>query len=95
MTYAPSDYLAMYWSSFLVVFLLGLQSKNVTHSRYVAAILTSFGISVGQFLFAKYAATGNMTAFLVCAAGGCTGIAFSIWFYDKFMRHRHAKGALK
>lgn len=91
MTYTPVDYLLMFCSSFFVVFLLGLQSKNVNQSRYFAAIVTSFGISVGQFLFAKYAATGNVTAFLTCAIGGCMGIAFSIWFYDTVLHKRREK----
>ena len=79
-------WLLMFASNFAVVFLLGMQSKNVMASRYVAAIVTSFGISVGQFLFAKFAASGNLMEFLVCAAGGCAGIATAIWFHDRFMR---------
>lgn len=91
MTYLFTDYALMFVSNFFVVFLLGLQSKNVNQSRYVAAIMTSFGISMGQFLFAKFAATGNMMAFAVCAAGGCAGIGFSIWFYDNFLHVRRSR----
>lgn len=90
MTYTFADFFTMFWSNFFVVFLLGLQSKNVNQSRYVAAVVTSFGISVAQFIFVKYAATGSYDAFFICAAGGCSGIAFSIWFYDEVM-HRHRK----
>ena len=83
-----ADYFAMFFASFTVVFLLGLQSKNVNQSRYFAAILTSFGISASNFTFVKYASNGNSTAFWVCAAGGCLGIAFSIWFYDNILHTR-------
>lgn len=84
------DYLLMFVSSFFVVFLLGLQSKNVNQSRYVAAIITSFGISLAQFFFVKYAANGDYIVFMVCAIGGCMGIAFSIWFYDNVLRRNRA-----
>lgn len=82
------DALIMFGTSFLQVFLLGLQSKNVNQGRYGAAVVTSFGISVANFTFVKYAASGGYTAFALCSAGGCCGIAFSIWFYQKFMERK-------
>jgi hypothetical protein len=78
-------WILMFLSNFFVVFLLGIQSKNVVQSRYYAAVFTSFGISIGQFLFTKFAATGGIAEFLVCAAGGCMGIAFAIFFHDRLM----------
>ena len=74
----------MFIANFFVVFLLGLQSRNVNEGQYIAAVITSFGISVSQFLFVKYAANGDIWVFLICAMGGCCGIAFSIWFYKWF-----------
>lgn len=94
MSYSLIDILTMFWSNFGVVFLLGLQSKNVMHSRYVAAVVTSFGISIAQFIFVKYAATGNLTVFFVCAAGGCAGIAASILFHDKVIARKYARGGI-
>lgn len=78
----------MFVSNFFVVFLLGMQSKNVQQSRYVAAIATSFGISVAQAMFVQYVAAGDITAFLVCAAGGCVGIAAAIWTHDRLLTKR-------
>ncbi len=83
MSYAATAYLLIFCSSFVVVFLLGLQSKNVNQGRYVAAMLTSLGISVSQFVFVKYAAVGSLDVLFVSAAGGVLGIASSMWF------HRH------
>lgn len=85
MNYQPLEYATMFVAMFATVFLLGLQSRNVQASRYYAAIVVSFGISVCNFLFTKYVATGSMDAFVFCATGGCCGIAFSIWFYDNVM----------
>lgn len=78
----------MFVSNFVLVFLLGLQSKNVNAGRYLAAVSTSLGISVANFLFVKYASKGSFDVFAVCATGGCCGIAFSIWFYQRFMEKK-------
>ena len=74
-----------------MVFLLGIQSKNVMHSRYIAAMLTSLGISAANFLFVKYASVGGGTEFSTAAAGGMLGIASSIYFYDRFLRRKAPK----
>lgn len=92
MTHSLADYFTMFCSNFFVVFLLGLQSKNVNAGLYVAAMVTSLGISVANFIFVKYAAVGSYDVFAVCAAGGMCGIAFSIWFYKHFIqRKKHGK----
>lgn len=78
-------FLPLAFASFFVVFLLGLQSKNVNQGRYVWAVLTSFGISVSNFTFVRYAATGDMVTFWVSAFGGCVGIATSIWFHQNII----------
>lgn len=88
MTHTLIDYLTMFWSNFFVVFLLGLQSKNVVNGHYTAAVITSLGISVANFIFVKYAVTGSYDVFAVCALGGCTGIAVSIWFYKKLIERK-------
>jgi hypothetical protein len=82
------DYLGAFVSNFFVVFLLGLQSKNVQHSRYVAAIATSFGISVAQAMFVHYVVAGNIWLFLTVAAGGCAGIACAIWLHDNVLNKK-------
>lgn len=82
------DLATMFFSSFTLVFLLGFQSKNVQSSRYWAAIGTSFGISLANFMFVKFAATGGLLPFAICAAGGCIGIAASIWVGDNVFRKR-------
>lgn len=85
------DGLILFGSSFAVVFLLGIQSKNVMHSRYVAAMLTSLGISAANFLFAKYASVGGLVEFSTAAVGGMLGIASSICLYDKLTRRKATK----
>lgn len=86
------EYFALFISTLGMVFLLGLQSRNVQKSDYLAAIVTSFLISVFNFVFVKYASSGGIWALASSALGGCIGIAGSIWFSDKVL---HKKTELK
>lgn len=88
MTHTIAEYLLMFVGSFILVFLLGIQSRNVVAGRYLAAMMISFGISVSNFIFVKYAATGSLDVFFVNAAGGCLGIAGSIFFYKNIMERK-------
>ena len=88
MTHALADYALMFAGSFVLVFLLGIQSRNVVAGRYLAAITTSFGISVSNFIFVKFAATGSYDVFFVNAVGGCLGIAGSIFFYKSIIERK-------
>ncbi|WKZ86325.1 hypothetical protein N5B55_05065 [Ralstonia pickettii] len=85
------ELVALAGATFFSVFLMGLQSRNVNQGRYLASVVTSFGISVGNFTFARYASTGSLAAFFTSAAGGMAGIAFAIWFYKRFMEKRHGR----
>lgn len=91
MSFGLFDYLLMFATNFAAVFLLGVQSRNVMAGRYTAAIITSIGISFANFAFVKYAAVGDALTFTVCALGGATGIASSIWFYENVMLKRFKK----
>lgn len=92
MSYTIVDYTLMFVSNFFIVFLLGLQSRNVVAGKYLWAILTSLGISIANFTFIKFAATGDPSAFVLCASGACFGIAASIWFYERVVQRRFATG---
>lgn len=76
------SYFDMFVASFAMVFLMGLQSKNVNQSRYLAAALTSMGILGTQFLFTKIAAHGGLHEFLAIGIGGAAGVTASIWVHD-------------
>lgn len=88
------DAVAIFLGAFINVFLLGLQSRNVVAGRYFAAMTTSAGISLAQFIFVKFAATGSLAVLAVSTAGGCLGIGSAIWFYRNIMeRKRHGHQA--
>lgn len=84
--------LALFASTFMLVFFLGLQSLNVNGGHFVAAFFTSFGIGVGNLVLYKLApeATGmEIAAFLM---GGPFGIIASMLFHRRFFRkQKHAE----
>lgn len=82
------DAAIIFAGAFTVVFLLGLQSRNVVAGRYLAAVMTSTGISLSQFIFVKYAASGSLAVLGISTLGGCLGIAGAIWFYGNVMERR-------
>lgn len=82
------DAAIIFLGNFTVVFLLGIQSRNVQAGRYVAAVLTSAGINVSNFIFVKYAANGALAVLGVSTIGGCAGIATAIWFYQHVIERK-------
>lgn len=84
------DAAIIFFGAYTVVFLLGLQSRNVVAGRYFAAMLTSAGISLSQFIFVKYAASGSYLVLAISTLGGCLGIASAIWFYRNVMERLRA-----
>ena len=82
------DALIIFLGNFTVVFLLGIQSRNVQAGRYMAAVLTSAGINVSNFIFVKYAANGALEVLGVSTLGGCAGIATAIWFYQNIIERK-------
>ena len=71
--------LALFVSTFVLVFALGLQSLNVNGRHYALAFFTSFAIGAGNLVLFKLApdATGlEIAAFML---GGPLGICTSIW----------------
>ena len=82
------NYVILFIASFFLVGLLGLQSKNVQHSRYLAAALTSMAISCSNFIFVKAVAMGGYDTLLTVMVGGASGIMCAIYAHD----HHLTKG---
>ena len=82
--------LALFASTYALVFFLGLQSLNVNTGRHVAAFFTSFGIGLSNLVLFKLApeATGlEVAAYL---AGGPLGIVSSMWAHRRLCQERAA-----
>jgi NAD/NADP transhydrogenase beta subunit len=83
------DYIILFAASFFLVGLLGLQSKNVQHSRYLSAAITSMAISLANFVFVKSVATGGFDMMVTGMVGGACGIIVAIYAHD----HHLMKGS--
>ena len=66
--------LALFSSTFILVFALGLQSINVNNGHYVMAALTSFVIGAGQMVLYKMAPTAGWSSIASYLCGGPFGI---------------------
>lgn len=78
--------IALFFSTFLLVFFLGLQSLNVNGGHYAAAFFTSFGIGSANlilFKLAPHASGYEIAAFLL---GGPFGIVASMWIHKKLVK---------
>lgn len=81
----------LFLASFFLVGLLGLQSKNVQHSRYLAAATTSMAITLANFIFVKAVATGGIDMMFTGMVGGASGIMFAIYVHDHHLMKRRKK----
>ena len=83
------DYVLLFFAAFFMVGLLGLQSKNVQHSKYVAAAITSMGISLANFVFVKAVAVGGYDTLFVVMVGGASGIMVAIYAHDHLLSRKN------
>ena len=86
------NYVILFVASFSLVGLLGLQSKNVQHSRYFMAAITSAAISVSNFVFVRIVTTGGYDNLLVTMVGGAAGIMVAIYLHDVHLSKIRKKG---
>ena len=75
--------LALFLSTFSVVFALGFQQQNVTGGHYIAAFLTSFWIGGSYLALYRWMPDptwGQVAAYL---GGGPFGIVSSMWIHKR------------
>ncbi|MCX7144495.1 MAG: hypothetical protein NT123_26400 [Proteobacteria bacterium] len=75
--------LALFASTFIVVFALGLQSLNVNGGHYVAAFITSFVIGGSQLALYKLVPDANLLQIVAYMTGGPFGIVASMWAHRR------------
>jgi len=82
---------ALFASTFVLVFFLGMQSLNVNGGHTVAAIFTSFGIGVGNIIVLKLAPSAGLVEIAAFLCGGPVGIYASMRVHRKFFKKKHIK----
>ena len=80
--------LALFVSTFGLVFCLGTQSLNVNGGHYVAAFITSFAIGAGNLVVLKLAPSATPTEMAAYLIGGSFGIVASMIAHRKFFRSK-------
>lgn len=66
--------LALFVSTYILVFALGLQSLNVNQGRYIAAFFTSFVIGLANLVLYKLAPNASPSEIAAFLIGGPLGI---------------------
>lgn len=74
---------ALFASTFVTVFALGLQSQNVVGGHYVAAFVTSFVIGGASLVLYRYLPDPTPTQVFAYLCGGATGIVSSMWIHRR------------
>lgn len=74
-------HLALFASSFVTVFLLGVQQLNVHGRHYLAAVITSLGIGSAQIFLWKLIPSADAGQIAATLAGGPFGIVAAMWLH--------------
>lgn len=80
--------LALFASSFITVFALGLQSLNVNGGHFLAAFFTSFLIGAGNLIVLKVVPQSDVAQMLAYLAGGPFGIVASMAVHRRTIGRR-------
>ena len=80
--------LALFASSFILVFFLGFQSLNTNGGHYAAAFFTSFAIGGSQLVLYKLVPDANLTQIIAYLSGGPLGIVAGMWVHRRFIGKR-------
>lgn len=83
--------LALFVSTFGLVFALGMQSLNVNGGHYIAAFITSFFIGASNLIVLKIAPSATPTEMIAYLIGGPFGIIASMITHRKFFRSKNKK----
>lgn len=75
--------LALFESTFVLVFFLGLQTTNVARGHYLAAFITSIGIGAGNLVLFKLAPDASEFEIIVFLMGGPFGVVAAMWSHTR------------
>jgi len=76
-------------SAFLVA-LRAFQSQNVIHGNYKLAVLTSFGMAIGEITVILNIVNNGWGSVMWVGAGGAMGVCFAMYFHRKYIQKKPA-----
>jgi hypothetical protein len=76
----------LFFASFIVVFLLGIQQLNVEYRKYFASAITSVGLALSNYMLFKILPVGDFqfVQFLEYSLGGMLGVTLAMYAHDHF-----------
>ncbi len=78
----------IFLAAFTTVFLLVFQQQNVVHKLYLWAVLTSFGITLGQVYVIKVIAdNSDLTSIFLMMGGGAAGVVASMFLHGRLVEY--------
>lgn len=77
--------LALFASTFSLVFALGLQTLNVNGGHYKAAFMTSFLIGCSNLVVLQIVPHAAIPEKIAYLAGGPFGIITSMWIHERIL----------
>lgn len=80
--------LALFFSTFMLVFALGLQSLNVNNGRHMAAFFTSFMIGGANLVVLRLAPNASGSEIAAYLSGGPIGILCAMKVFAIMKRRR-------
>ena len=84
--------LALFASTFILVFALGIQQLNVSGRHYAAAFITSIGISAGNLVLFKLAPGSAGIEIVAYLFGGSFGIIVAMAAHPRLVKFISAVG---
>jgi|CXWL01.1.fsa_nt_gi hypothetical protein len=82
--------LMLFASTFITVFALGFQSRNVNQGQYVMAAITSLFIGGASLVLYKILPEASVTQCAAYLLGGVTGITSSIYVHARWFTRKPA-----
>ena len=83
--------LAVFSATFITVFALGFQSRNVNTHQYLAAALTSLVIGSTHLVLYRILPTADMPTILAFLVAGPLAITASMWTHAAWMTNKETK----
>jgi hypothetical protein len=78
----------LFASTFITVFALGFQSRNVNQGQYLWAAITSFFIGGASLVLYKVLPDASATQCAAYLLGGATGITSSIYVHSRWFTRK-------
>ena len=73
-------------ASFFVVFGKAWQQQNVTHSHYVMAAATSYGLAICEVAILLIVVDRGWSAVPWIGTGGAIGVTSAMWLHRRMMK---------